>query len=88
MVAVLRLEVADPHPVVPIYGSARVSGFPLPASLAGRVRGPLRSGHRADDQGAFADLALDFSETVLPALLSLLSLGLHVELSCVRPPAV
>jgi hypothetical protein len=35
-----------------------------------------------------ADLALDFSETVLPALLSLLLLGLHVELSSVRPPAV
>ena len=73
MVAVLRLEVADPHPVVPFYGVGARIRIPLPASLAGRVRGPLRSGHLADDEGAFADLALDFSETVLPALLASLA---------------
>jgi hypothetical protein len=65
-----------------------MSGFPVPPWLAGGVRGALRCGHLADDQGALADLALDLSETVLPALLSLLSLGLHIELCCGRPPAV
>jgi len=66
---------------------AAYQAFPVPPRLAGGVRGPLRCGHLADDQGALADLALDFSQSVLPALLSLLSLGLHIELSCVRPPA-